>query len=34
MEVDDAEGDVKRTRSFVKPTATEMVDKLLMDVSE
>ncbi len=34
MEVDDPEGCVKQSRSLVKPTATEIVDKLLMDVSE
>jgi len=34
MEVDNPEGCMKRTRSLVKSTATELVDKLLMDVSE
>ena len=34
MEVDNPEGCVKRPRSLVKPTATEVVDKLLMDVNE
>ena len=34
MEVDNPEGDVKRARSLVKPTATEIVDKLLMDMGE
>jgi hypothetical protein len=35
MEVDDdSEGNVKRARGLIKPTATEMVEKLMMDVSE
>jgi chromatin structure-remodeling complex subunit RSC1/2 len=34
MDVDDSEGVVKRARSLVKRTATEMVEELLMDVGE
>jgi hypothetical protein len=34
MDVDDSEGDVKRARSLVKRTATEMAEELLMDVGE
>ena len=32
MEVDGAEKSVRATRKMVKRTATEMVEKLLMDV--
>jgi len=34
MEVDGSEDNVKRARSLVNPTATEMVENLLMDMSE
>jgi chromatin structure-remodeling complex subunit RSC1/2 len=34
MDVDDSEGNLKRTRGLVEPTATEIVEELLMDVGE